>query len=595
MMKTLKRLGAYMGGRKYLLPCSVALSAVNGLLSLVPFILLWLVVRTLLIAKGNLSNTPLIDYALWAFVISVANVLLYFLALTLSHLAAFRIETNMRRKAMQRLMRAPLGYLDEQNTGRMRKIIDEDSGQTHTFVAHLLPDVASCIVAPIGVIVLLFAVDWQLGTAAMIPLVGAIGIMGYMMNPKNNQFQRLYLDAQEKMGAEAVEYVRGIPVVKVFQQTVFSFKRFYDSIISYRNLVIKCTLVWRTPMSFYILAINAFAFILVPTAIILIGHGGDTTIIIANVILYVVIAPLIASNVMKAMYLSQDLFMANEAVERLEQLTDIAPLSQHDEPKRAEAYDIRFNDVSFRYEGAEKDAVSHINLTIPEGKTVALVGASGSGKTTIARLIPRFWDVRHGSVTIGGIDVRDMRKDELMRNVSFVFQNTRLFKTSLIENLRYGNPDATTDQINRAIDLSQSREIIDRLPQGLDTVIGAEGTYLSGGEQQRIVLARAILKDAPIIVLDEATAFADPENEQLIRKALAHLTQGKTVLMIAHRLTTVQDADSIVVVDNGKIVEQGTHEELLSEEKYYHRMWNEYQQSVSWKLSSIKSHKVIKS
>lgn len=595
MMKTLKRLGAYMGGRKYLLPCSVALSAVNGLLSLVPFILLWLVVRTLLITKGNLSDTPLIDYALWAFVISVANVLLYFLALTLSHLAAFRIETNMRRKAMQRLMRAPLGYLDEQNTGRMRKIIDEDSGQTHTFVAHLLPDVASCVVAPIGVIVLLFAVDWQLGAAAMIPLIGAIGIMGYMMNPKNNQFQRLYLDAQEKMGAEAVEYVRGIPVVKVFQQTVFSFKRFYDSIISYRDLVIKCTLVWRTPMSFYILAINAFAFILVPTAIILIGHGGDTTTIIANVILYVVIAPLIASNVMKAMYLSQDLFMANEAVERLEQLTDIAPLSQHDEPKRAEAYDIRFNDVSFRYEGAEKDAVSHINLTIPEGKTVALIGASGSGKTTIARLIPRFWDVRHGSVTIGGIDVRDMRKDELMRNVSFVFQNTRLFKTSLIGNLRYGNPDATTEQINRAIDLSQSREIIDRLPQGLDTVIGAEGTYLSGGEQQRIVLARAILKDAPIVVLDEATAFADPENEQLIRKALAHLTQGKTVLMIAHRLTTVQDADSIVVVDNGEIVEQGTHKELLSEEKQYHRMWNEYQQSVSWKLSSIKSHKVIKS
>ena len=573
-----------MGRRKWLLPCSVGLSAVNGLLSLVPFILLWLVVRMLLTAERDLTDTPLWDYALAAFIVSVTNVLLYFAALMLSHLAAFRIETNMRRKAMQRLMRLPLGFFDTQNTGRMRKIIDEDSGQTHTFVAHLLPDVASCVVAPIGVIVLLFAVDWQLGMAAMIPLVGAIGILGYMMNPKNNRFQRLYLDAQEKMGAEAVEYVRGIPVVKVFQQTVFSFKRFYDSIISYRDLVIKCTLVWRTPMSFYILAINAFAFILVPTAIILIGHGGDTSTIIANVILYVVIAPLIASNVMRAAYLSQDLFMANEAVERLEQLTHIAPLSQHDEPKQAEAYDIRFNNVSFRYEGAEKDAVSHINLTIPEGKTVALVGASGSGKTTIARLIPRFWDVCHGSVTIGGVDVRDMRKDELMRNVSFVFQNTRLFKTSLIENLRYGNPDATTEQINRAIDLSQSREIIDRLPQGLDTVIGAEGTYLSGGEQQRIVLARAILKDAPIVVLDEATAFADPENEQLIRQALAHLTQGKTVLMIAHRLTTVQDADSIVVVNDGEIVEQGTHEELLSEEKYYYRMWNEYQQSVSWKL-----------
>ena len=584
MFKTLKRLGAYMGRRKWLLPCSVGLSAVNGLLSLVPFILLWLVVRMLLTAEHDLADTPLWDYALAAFIVSVTNVLLYFAALILSHLAAFRIETNMRRKAMQRLMRVPLGFFDTQNTGRMRKIIDEDSGQTHTFVAHLLPDVASCVVAPIGVIVLLFSVDWQLGAAAMIPLIGAIGIMGYMMNPKNNQFQRLYLDAQEKMGAEAVEYVRGIPVVKVFQQTVFSFKRFYDSIISYRDLVIKCTLVWHTPMSFYILAINAFAFVLVPTAIILIGHGGDTTTIVANVILYVVIAPLIASNVMKAMYLSQDLFMANEAVERLEQLTHIAPLSQHDDPKRAEAYDIRFNNVSFRYEGAEKDAVSHINLTIPEGKTVALVGASGSGKTTIARLIPRFWDVRHGSVTIGGVDVRDMRKEELMRNVSFVFQNTRLFKTSLIENLRYGNPDATTEQLNRAINLSQSREIIDRLPQGLDTVIGAEGTYLSGGEQQRIVLARAILKDAPIVVLDEATAFADPENEQLIRKALAHLTQGKTVLMIAHRLTTVQDADSIVVVNDGEIVEQGKHEELLSEEKYYYRMWNEYQQSVSWKL-----------
>ena len=584
MFKTLKRLGAYMGRRKWLLPCSVGLSAVNGLLSLVPFILLWLVVRMLLTAERDLADTPLWDYALAAFIVSVTNVLLYFAALILSHLAAFRIETNMRRKAMQRLMRVPLGFFDTQNTGRMRKIIDEDSGQTHTFVAHLLPDVASCVVAPIGVIVLLFSVDWQLGAAAMIPLIGAIGIMGYMMNPKNNQFQRLYLDAQEKMGAEAVEYVRGIPVVKVFQQTVFSFKRFYNSIISYRDLVIKCTLVWHTPMSFYILAINAFAFVLVPTAIILIGHGGDTTTIVANVILYVVIAPLIASNVMKAMYLSQDLFMANEAVERLEQLTHIAPLSQHDDPKRAEAYDIRFNNVSFRYEGAEKDAVNHINLTIPEGKTVALVGASGSGKTTIARLIPRFWDVRHGSVTIGGVDVRDMRKDELMRNVSFVFQNTRLFKTSLIENLHYGNPDATTEQINRAIDLSQSRKIINRLPQGLDTVIGAEGTYLSGGEQQRIVLARAILKDAPIVVLDEATAFADPENEQLIRKALAHLTQGKTVLMIAHRLTTVQDADSIVVVNDGEIVEQGTHEELLSEEKYYYRMWNEYQQSVSWKL-----------
>ena len=567
-----------------MLPCSVVLSAVNGLLSLVPFIFLWLVVRTLLTADGNLADTPVWDYAIAAFVVSVANVLLYFAALMLSHLSAFRIETNMRRTAMERLMRVPLGFFDTQNTGRMRKIIDEDSSQTHTFVAHILPDVAGSVVAPIGIIVLLLAVDWQLGIAAMVPIVCAFGIMGYMMNPKNNDFQRMYLDAQEKMSAEAVEYVRGIPVVKVFQQTVFSFKRFHDSIINYRDLVIRYTLLWRTPMSAYTIAINAFAFLLVPTGIILIGHGGETAIIVSDMVLYVLIAPIIAANVMKAMHLSQNLFLANEAVDRLEKLTATPPLSESSKPEKATAFDVSLRNVSFRYEAAERDAVSHIDLDIPQGKTVALVGASGSGKTTIARLIPRFWDVREGSLKIGGVDVRHMDKAVLMRNVSFVFQNTRLFKTSILENIRYGNPDATIEQVNRAVDLSQSREIIERLPQGLDTVIGAEGTYLSGGEQQRIVLARAILKDAPIVVLDEATAFADPENEHLIRQAFAHLTCGKTVLMIAHRLTTVQDADNIVVVDNGRIAEQGTHQQLMEQATLYYKMWNEYQKSVAWKL-----------
>lgn len=584
MIRILKRLGHYMGGRKTLLPCSVVLSAVNGLLSLVPFIFLWLVVRTLLTADGNLADTPVWDYAIAAFAVSVANVLLYFAALMLSHLSAFRIETNMRRTAMKRLMRVPLGFFDTQNTGRMRKIIDEDSSQTHTFVAHILPDVAGSVVAPISIIVLLLAVDWQLGIAAMVPIVCAFGIMGYMMNPKNNDFQRMYLDAQEKMSAEAVEYVRGIPVVKVFQQTVFSFKRFHDSIINYRDLVIRYTLLWRTPMSAYTIAINAFAFLLVPTGIILIGHGGETAIIVSDMVLYVLIAPIIAANVMKAMHLSQNLFLANEAIDRLEKLTATPPLPESSEPEKAAAFDVSLRNVSFRYEAAERDAISHIDLDIPQGKTVALVGASGSGKTTIARLIPRFWDVREGSLKIGGVDVRHMDKATLMRNVSFVFQNTRLFKTSILENIRYGNPDATIEQVNRAVDLSQSREIIERLPQGLNTVIGAEGTYLSGGEQQRIVLARAILKDAPIVVLDEATAFADPENEHLIRQAFAHLTRGKTVLMIAHRLTTVQDADNIVVVDKGRIAEQGTHQQLMEQATLYYKMWNEYQKSVAWKL-----------
>ena len=573
-----------MGRRKALLPLSVALSAINGLLSLVPFVLVWLVVRTLLTTGGNLAATPVWNYALAAFAVSVFNVLLYFLALALSHLAAFRVETNMRRQAMHALMRAPLGFFDTHNTGGMRKVIDEDSSQTHTFVAHILPDVAGSIVSPLGVVALLLAVDWQLGLAALVPIVCAFGIMGFMMNPKNNQFQRLYLDAQERMGAEAVEYVRGIPVVKVFQQTVFSFKRFYNSIIAYRDLVIKYTLVWRTPMSFYIVAINAFAFVLVPVGIVMIGHGRNAAVVIANMFLYVLIAPIIGLNVMRMMHLMQSLFMANEAIERLERLTEATPLPISSEPRKITSYDICLDKVSFKYGDAEKEALHCVCLDMPQGSTTAIVGASGSGKTTLARLVPRFWDVCEGSVSIGGVDVRRVHKAELMQCVSFVFQNTRLFKTSLLDNLRYGNEGATIEQINRAVDLSQSREIVNRLPKGLDTVIGADGTYLSGGEQQRLVLARAILKDAPIVVLDEATAFADPENEHLIRRALANLTKGKTVLMIAHRLTTVQDADRIVVLNNGEIAEQGTHEELIGRQGRYYRMWNEYQRAIAWRL-----------
>ena len=573
-----------MGRRKALLPLSVALSAINGLLSLVPFVLVWLVVRTLLTTGGNLAATPVWNYALAAFAVSVFNVLLYFLALALSHLAAFRVETNMRRQAMHALMRAPLGFFATHTTGGMRKVIDEDSSQTHTFVAHILPDVAGSIVSPLGVVALLLAVDWQLGLAALVPIVCAFGIMGFMMNPKNNQFQRLYLDAQERMGAEAVEYVRGIPVVKVFQQTVFSFKRFYNSIIAYRDLVIKYTLVWRTPMSFYIVAINAFAFVLVPVGIVMIGHGRNAAVVIANMFLYVLIAPIIGLNVMRMMHLMQSLFMANEAIERLERLTEATPLPISSEPRKITSYDICLDKVSFKYGDAEKEALHCVCLDMPQGSTTAIVGASGSGKTTLARLVPRFWDVCEGSVSIGGVDVRQVHKAELMQCVSFVFQNTRLFKTSLLDNLRYGNEGATIEQINRAVDLSQSREIVNRLPKGLDTVIGADGTYLSGGEQQRLVLARAILKDAPIVVLDEATAFADPENEHLIRRALANLTKGKTVLMIAHRLTTVQDADRIVVLNNGEIAEQGTHEELIGRQGRYYRMWNEYQRAIAWRL-----------
>lgn len=572
-----------MGSRGILLPLSLVLSGLNGLLSLAPFILIWLIVRTLL-RGGTVDGTPIYTYAWWAAGISIICVLLYFLSLMLSHLAAFRVETNMRRESMRRVINMPLGYFNENLSGKMRKVIDEDSTQTHTFIAHLLPDIISSIIAPIGVIALIFIFDWRLGVACLIPIVIAIGTMTFMMNPKHNEFQRLYLDAQERMSSEAVEYVRGIPVVKVFQQTVFSFKRFYNSIIEYKDLVSKSTLTWQKPMSLYTTVINGFAFFLVPAAILIIGRTGNTNDIIADMFLYLLITPVFASNIMKLAHLSQNFFMLNEAVNRLENLTAQHPLTVPDQTQSPSAHDITFDNVSFRYPESNQDAVSHVSFSIPSGQTYALVGSSGGGKTTIARLIPRFWDTTEGSVRIGQTDVRDMDKEELMDKISFVFQNTQLFKTSIRENITYGHPNASEEAINRAIDLSQSREIIDRLPQGIETIIGTEGTYLSGGERQRIALARAILKDAPIVVLDEATAFADPENERLIQQALKELMTGKTVLMIAHRLTSVQDVDQILVIDQGQIAEQGTHEELLNQKGLYEKMWNEYQRSIAWTL-----------
>ncbi|MDY6122005.1 MAG: ABC transporter ATP-binding protein [Porphyromonas sp.] len=583
-MSTLGKIRFYMGDRAVLLPLSLICSGLNGLISLLPFIFIWFIVRALLGGSVEVGDTPILTYAWWAVGLSVVGVLLYFLSLMLSHLAAFRVETNMRREAMRRVVNMPLGYFSHKLSGKIRKVIDEDSSQTHTFLAHLLPDIVGSVMAPVGVIALLFVFDWRLGLVCLIPILLALGTMVVMMNPKRNNFQRMYLDAQEKMSAEAVEYVRGIPVVKVFQQTVFSFKRFHDSIINYRDLVTKYTLGWQKPMSFYTVIVNSFAFFLVPMAILLIARTGSTVQVIADMFLYILITPLIASNVMKIMYLNQYLFQANEAITRLETLTAENPLPVEGEGVVPLRNDVCFDDVHFLYPEAKQEAVAGVSFSIAEGQTVALVGPSGGGKTTIARLLPRFWDVTSGAVRIGGEDVRRIAKEELMRHISFVFQNTKLFKQTLRENITYGTPNATEEAINRAIDLSQSREIIDRLPNGLDTLIGAKGTYLSGGEQQRIALARAILKDAPIVVLDEATAFADPENEVLIQKALRELMRGKTALMIAHRLSSVRHVDRILVIDKGQIVEQGSHDELVALNGVYRSMWEEYQRSVAWTI-----------
>ncbi|MDR1203619.1 MAG: ABC transporter ATP-binding protein/permease [Tannerellaceae bacterium] len=585
-MNTLKKLQHYMGNRKMLLPMAMVLSAFSALAGMLPYLLIWLIVKELLETGSNpiASSGRVVTYAWWAAGTAVAGIILYFAALTASHLAAFRVESNLRREAMQKIVRMPLGFFDTNTSGRIRKIIDDNAGITHSFLAHQLPDLAATIVVPVVAIVLIFIFDWRLGLACMLPIVASLSLMGLMMGGKERQFMKSYMASLEDMNTEAVEYVRGIPVVKVFQQTIFSFKNFHKSIMNYNKMVYGYTRLWEKPMSGYTVVINSFVFVLAPVAILLIGNTGNYVSVLLNFFLFILITPVFSQSIMKSMYLDQALGQASEAVERLDKLTAYENLPTAAAPQTIRKYDICFDNVSFTYPGTEQKAIDGISFTVAQGKTVALVGASGSGKTTIARLVPRFREVTEGEVRIGGVNVKDIDPKELMQHISFVFQHTKLFKTTLLENIKYGNPDASMAEVERAIDMAQCRDIIEKQPLGLQTKIGTEGTYLSGGEQQRIVLARAILKNAPIVVLDEATAFADPENEHLIHQALRELTKGKTILMIAHRLTSIIDADHILVVDKGRIAEQGTHMELLAEEGIYANMWNEYRQSVRWTI-----------
>jgi len=590
-MNTLKKLQKYAGKRKILFPLSMIFSAISALAGMLPFILIWLIVKELFETGGVVSPSSNIRmYAWWTAGSAITSVILYFAALMASHLAAFRVESNMRREAMHKIVRMPLGFFDNNTSGRIRKIIDDNAGITHTFLAHQLPDLAATILIPIIALILIFVFDWQLGLACLIPVAASLVLMMTMMGSKSQQFMKNYMTSLEEMNTEAVEYVRGIPVVKVFQQTIFSFKNFHKCIMNYNRMVIKYTMAWEKPMSAYTVAINSFIFVLAPVAILLIGNTGNYVNVLLNFFLFILVTPVFSQSIMKSMYLQQALGQAGEAIGRLNDLTAYENLSAAVNPKLIEKFDICFDNVSFSYPATSQYAVDSVSFTIQQGQTVALVGASGSGKTTIARLIPRFWETSLGQIRIGGIDVKDITKEELMNHISFVFQNTKLFKTTLLENIKYGNPNATMEEIEDAINMAQCREIIDKQPLGLDTKIGTEGTYLSGGEQQRIVLVRAILKNAPIIVLDEATAFADPENEHLIHQALKELTKGKTVLMIAHRLTSIVDADNILVIDEGKISEEGTHNELITKQGIYNRMWNEYQQSVLWTIGKEVAH-----
>ena len=573
-----------MGKRKVLLPAAMLLSALSALAGMLPYILIWLIVRELLEHGEITSSGNVVTYAWWAAGMAVASIVLYFAALMSSHLAAFRVESNLRKEAMRQIVRMPLGFFDINTSGRIRKIIDDNAGVTHSFLAHQLPDLAATFLVPLVAAILIFVFDWILGLACIVPVIIAMLVMGFMMNAEGRQFMKSYMTSLEEMNTEAVEYVRGIPVVKVFQQTIYSFKNFHRCIMNYNKMVFGYTRMWEKPMSLYTVIINGFVFFLAPLAILLIGYSGNYASVLLNFFLFVLITPVFSQSIMKSMYLNQALGQASEAIGRLENLVAYEHLTVVAHPQPVKEFSIQFEKVSFSYPGANQKAVDDVSFTIPQGNTVALVEASGGGKTTIARLVPRFWEATEGKVLIGGINVREIAPEELMKYISFVFQNTKLFKTSLLENIKYGNPDATMEEVERAVDMAQCREIINKLPLGLNTKIGTEGTYLSGGEQQRIVLARAILKNAPIIVLDEATAFADPENEHLIQQALKELTKGKTVLMIAHRLSSITDADNILVIDKGKIAEQGTHANLLGKQGIYYHMWNEYQQSVRWTI-----------
>ena len=573
-----------MGKRKVLLPAAMLLSALSALAGMLPYILIWLIVRELLEYGEITSSGNVVTYAWWAAGMAVASIVLYFAALMSSHLAAFRVESNLRKEAMRQIVRMPLGFFDINTSGRIRKIIDDNAGVTHSFLAHQLPDLAATFLVPLVAVILIFMFDWILGLACIVPVIIAMLVMGFMMNAEGRQFMKSYMTSLEEMNTEAVEYVRGIPVVKVFQQTIYSFKNFHRCIMNYNKLVFGYTRMWEKPMSLYTVIINGFVFFLAPLAILLIGYSGNYASVLLNFFLFVLITPVFSQSIMKSMYLNQALGQASEAIGRLENLVAYEHLTVVAHPQPVKEFSIQFEKVSFSYPGANQKAVDDISFTITQGRTVALVGASGGGKTTIARLVPRFWEATEGKVLIGGINVREIAPEELMKHISFVFQNTKLFKTSLLENIKYGNPNATMEEVERAVDMAQCREIINKLPLGLNTKIGTEGTYLSGGDQQRIVLARAILKNAPIIVLDEATAFADPENEHLIQQALKELTKGKTVLMIAHRLSSITDADNILVIDKGKIAEQGTHAKLLEKQGIYYNMWNEYQQSVRWTI-----------
>lgn len=582
------RLLNYSGNYKYLTIVGMFLSALSAICLLVPFVYIWDVVNAILAVAPDFTKAQNLDvYAINAFTFAVLGIILNFFGLMGTHLSAFKNEKNMKDAAIKHLLKLPLGYFSNHTSGGLRKIIDYSTAKTEIFLAHQLFDLTGAIMTPIVFLILLFSFDWRLGLICLIPIILCFVFMYPMFSKESRNSMEKYEKYLEEMNGEAVEYVRGIPVTKAFQQSIYSFKNFINAIKNYGKFSAEYSMSTHIPMTAFTVSINGFFALLIPAGILLAGSVVDVKFF-ANFMFYIIFTPICAVMMMKIMTVSQDWMLASCALDSIEAILNENPLVDPINPQKPKNHSIEFEGVYFDYENADGDEhiLNDVNLKINENETVALVGPSGGGKTTIASLIPRFWDVNQGSIKVGDVDVRDISTKELMKNISFVFQNTTLFKDSIYNNVAIGRKGASRDDVKKALSLTQCDDIIDELPDGINTVIGSEGTYLSGGQQQRIALARAVLKDAPIIILDEATALADPENEYLIQKAISEITKDKTVIMIAHRLSSVKNVDRIYVVENGRIVEEGNHHTLIDSGGIYSRMWDEFNQSIQWKVKS---------
>ena len=582
---SLARLFEYAGNYKYLTILSWIFSVVSAWIALVPFYYIWKVIKEVLEVAPHYENAGNIaDYGWHAVGFAILSMALYICGLMCSHLSAFHVQANIRSQLMHHIMTLPMGFMDSDGSGKFRKIVNESSEATETYLAHQLPDQAGAIATPVGLLVLLLMFDWRLGLLSLIPVAAAFLIMGSMTGQRMKDKMTEYQNALEEMSSEAVEYVRGIPVVKTFGQTVFSFKRFQYSIEKYEKWTIAYTKELRLPMTFYTMIINAAFAVLIAVTFYVVSRGGENDTFLLNLLFYIIITPIITVTLNKIMYASENQMIVEDALKRIDGFLEKKPLAEAAEKAAPKDMSITFDHVSFRYEDAAKNALYNINLEIREGEHVAFVGPSGGGKSTLASLIARFFDTTEGQIKIGGVNVRDIPSEQLMNMVSFVFQDSKLLKMSIYDNVRMGRKDATREEVMEALKNAQCEDIIGKLPDGIDTVIGAKGTYVSGGEAQRLSIARAMLKNAPVLILDEATAFADPDNEAKVQQAFSKLSEGKTVIMIAHRLSSVVDADRICVLKDGEIVESGTHKELTEMTGLYAHMWNEYNKSVRWKV-----------